>query len=263
MSNKVAVFGPSGMLGRQVVKALHEAGYTPQPVYRRMFDLLNKTSIDRVIEGCSSVINCAGMIPIKNTSTVDMIRINSEFPHVLAQCEVPTILVSTDCVFSGRSNNAYQVTSIKDPRDYYGMSKSLGEVLAPHIACVRTSFIGCEHGFMNWILSAGYIAKSLGSQQRIDGWKNAMWSGSTVVEVARSLVDMLPATDKPMPTGIVHLSTEQVINKFDLALRIVEMHDLNVEVVPTYQPTLNRALVPTVPLPPLDQALADYVCKSR
>lgn len=129
---KVAVFGPSGMLGRTIVKALSEAGYTPQPIYRRMFDLLNLNSVQSSIEGCEAIINCAGMIPIKNTSIVDMIHVNSIFPHILAACNLPTILISTDCVFSGRSHSKYTVRSLPDPRDYYGRSKALGEVLAPH-----------------------------------------------------------------------------------------------------------------------------------
>lgn len=255
--SKVAVFGPSGMLGRQVVKCLQEAGYTPQPIYRRMFDLLNKESVLVSVDGCSAAINCAGMIPVKETSVVDMIHVNSIFPHVLASCGIPTVLVSTDCVFSGRGARKYTVTSLPDPRDYYGRSKALGEVIAPHVCVVRSSFIGCDHGFMNWVFSNHTIAKAIGETQKIEGRKNALWTGSTVTAVARELVGLLG----DMPSGMVHLATEQVINKFDLALMIIELNELDLEVVPAYQPVLNRALEPTHLLPSIDTALAEYSCK--
>lgn len=253
---KVAVFGPSGMLGRQVIKAL---GPQAQPIYRRMFELLDRRSVLQALEGCDSVINCAGMIPIRSTSVVDMIHVNSIFPHILVSCGLPTVLVSTDCVFSGHSQRKYTIKSVPDPKDYYGRSKALGEVMAPNACIVRTSFIGCEHGFMNWVLNAGQIARSTGIRTKIDGWKNALWTGSTVQEIAQQLAEFALDPAKA-PLGIVHLATEQVINKYDLAVKLIEMRDLDLEVVPTYQPTLNRALEPTHILRPLDQALSEYKC---
>lgn len=256
---KVAVFGPSGMLGRQVVKQLQEHGYTAQPIYRRMFELLDRQSVLRAVDQSEAVINCAGVIPLKNEDIVSMIRANAEFPHVLVSCGLPTILVSTDCVFSGRATKRYTVHSLPDPRDYYGRSKALGEALGPNSCVVRTSFIGCEHGFMSWVMGAGTIASATGSKQQIQGYKNALWTGSTVVEVARALASML---DKELPNGIVHLSTEQVINKYDLAVKIVEMKQLDIEVLPCYQPVLNRALEPTHSLPSIDEALSNYKCSA-
>lgn len=253
---KVAVFGPSGMLGLQVVKQLKEHGHTPQPVYRRMVELVDRRSVGQALSGAEAVINCAGVIPLKSQDIVAMIHANSVFPHILVSCGLPTILVSTDCVFSGRTTKRYTVHSLPDPRDYYGRSKALGEALSPNSCVVRTSFIGCEHGFMSWIMGAGVIARATGERQQIDGWKNALWTGSTVVEVARSLVGLLG----DMPSGVIHLSTEQVINKHDLALKIVETKHLDLEVRPCYQPVLNRALEPTHRLPDIDEALNSYRC---
>lgn len=252
---KVSVFGPSGMLGRQVVKQLKEAGYEAVPVYRRMFELLDKSSIDRAVEGCDLNINCAGVIPVRNTDIVEMIRVNAEFPHLLVGTQVPTVLVSTDCVFSGRSNRPYMTSSQPDPKDYYGRSKVLGEVAGACI--VRTSFIGCEHGFMHWIMQAGQLQNTVPTQ--INGYKNALWTGSTVSEVAKSLVSLVGDTFKP---GVIHLATERVINKYDLAVKIVELKQLNLRIQPVYDPIINRALVPSEGhvLPDIDEALAKYVC---
>lgn len=253
---KVCVFGPSGMLGRQVVRALQDKGHTSVPVYRQLVQLTDRRSVERNLDGCDAVINCAGLIPVKSTNMVDMIHANSVFPHILVSCGLPTILVSTDCVFSGKSNRRYNVRDLPDPKDYYGRSKSLGEVVAPNSLVVRTSFIGCEHGFMSWILGAGTVAHATGVSQRVDGWKNALWTGSTVTEVARCLVDMLDSFEP----GVAHLSTEQTISKFDLAVKLVEFKQLDLTVVPSMNPIQNRALEPTHLLPDIDTALANYKC---
>lgn len=255
---RVAVFGPSGMLGRQVVKALIEKGHEPRPIYRRMFELLDKSSVAQMLGDAEAAINCAGVIPLKSQDIVEMIHVNSIFPHILVGCGLPTVLVSTDCVFSGKATKKYTVHSKKDPKDYYGMSKSLGEAVAPNSCIVRTSFIGCEHGFMRWVMSADVVAKAVGTTQQIQGYKNALWTGSTVVEVARGLVALLDGGG--IQAGVVHLSTEQVINKYDLAVKIIELKQLNLQVVPAYDPVLNRALEPTHKLAGIDDALAVYKC---
>lgn len=257
--SKIAVFGPSGMLGRHVVKQLGEQAV---PIYRRMADLLDRGSLARAMEGCDACINCAGVIPQRNQNILDMIYVNSQFPHVLASVGIKTILVSTDCVFSGRNQFKYKISHIPDPRDYYGRSKSLGEVIGlDNVSVVRTSFIGCDHGFMAFVLSAGLAARSLGSTQRIDGWKNALWNGSTVQEVATWLIKLATGQEATQP--LVHLGTETVINKYDLARKIIDIYGLDVEVVPVYQPTINRALEATYFLRPLDTCLAEYRCTGQ
>ena len=250
-SVKVAVFGPSGMLGRQVVKQL---GAAAVPIYRRTVDLVSRESVLRSVEGCDAAINCAGVIPQRGGNVLDMIYVNSMFPHVLASTGIPCVLVSTDCVFSGRNQYRYKNIHVPDPRDYYGASKRMGEVLAPNACVVRTSFIGCDHGFMNFVLSAGLIARSLGITQNIDGWKNALWSGSTVQEVAAWLPTLIGES------GIAHLATETLINKYDLARKIIDLYEIDVNVVPCYQPTINRGLEPTHTLRPLDVCLSEYKC---
>lgn len=262
---KVSVFGPSGMLGRQVIKQLKEQGHEARPIYRQMFQLLSKPSIQQVLSDSDVAINCAGVIPSKSTDIVDMIRVNAEFPHLLVSCDLPVLLVSTDCVFSGKSNRAYTVRSQPDPIDYYGRSKALGEALRPNSVVIRTSFIGCEHGFMHWVMAAGQVSVE-GTLTRIDGYKNALWTGSTVTEVSKSLVGLLGEggdnLSKALGQGIIHMATDQVVNKYDLAVKIVELKSLNVEVYPTYHPTINRALEPTPghKLPDIDTALTDYTC---
>lgn len=265
---RVAVFGPSGMLGKHVMRELASTGNTGVPIHRRMFELLNPTSIRHIIDEADveAIINCAGVIPVRSSNVVGMIQVNSIFPHILVNSTSgdpkPVILISTDCVFSGRNRYKYVTDSIPDPRDYYGRSKALGEVLAGNAMVIRTSFIGCEHGLMNMVLSAGRTAKELGMQVSIDGWKNALWTGSTVQAVATSLVDIL-VTDK-FKSGIAHLSSKNTATKFDVVSRLVEMNAFDVIVKPVTYPTFNRALMPSEDLVLQDvfEALEQYKCSS-
>lgn len=250
---RVAVFGPSGMLGKHVQRALKEHDHTVIPMYRQMTQdtrqinhLLNEQMAD-------VVINCAGLIPGKGTNAIDMIRDNAILPHLLAQTGRFVVHVSTDCVFSGRNRYRYKPEDIPDPRDYYGKSKAMGEVASPNVLNVRTSFIGCEHGFMNWIFN---VAHSTTEHKTINGYKGALWSGSTVQAVASALCDLLD-TDK---RGVIHLSTQQVITKYDLAVKLIELNGFDIEVEPVYHPIMNRALLPTVELQDIDSALAEYKC---
>ena len=252
---RVAVFGPGGMLGRRVVKELHAREHVPIPIYRTMFSPLELDDLKRTLEDCQAdaIVNCAGVIPVRDTSVVNMIYINSMFPHVLVQTGLPVILVSTDCVFSGRSRYRYASYNIPDPKDYYGVSKRMGEVAAANSTVVRTSFIGCEHGIMNEILRLG----KLDHPTIWRGWKNMLWTGSTVQAVAAGLIDLL--LDPKI--GIVHLATETVISKHDLSLLILERYNLrNVTVEECNEPYVNRALAPTHILKPIRDALWEYEC---
>ena len=260
---RIAVFGPSGMLGRYVMRSTQAAGHEAVPIHRRMFELLNPTSIKHVIEEskCEGVINCAGMIPLKssNSIAIDMMQVNGIFPHILVEqtSPLPILLVSTDCVFSGRNRYKYTTDNTQDPRDYYGKSKAYGEVLASNAMVVRTSFIGCEHGLMNMVLNAGQLAKTSDMQVNIDGWKCALWTGSTVQAVADALVDLL--TNK-FDAGIAHLAAEKTTTKFEVVTKLVELNGFNVLVRPVYHPVYNRGLVPTHVLQDVYTALDEYKC---
>lgn len=261
---RVAVFGHSGMLGRYVVKALQASDHVAIPIHRLMFELASVISVKHVLEDsqAEAIINCAGVIPARNSNVLDMIQVNGAFPHILteAAAPLPVILVSTDCVFSGRNRYRYTTDDIPDPRDYYGVTKRLGEVAAQNAIVVRTSFMGCEHGWMNTVLQAGALAKSSGRSVTMSGWKNALWTGSTVQAVGAALVnDVLTNTQNLH--GLVHLSTEKTTSKYDVAVKLVEIYDLNIEVKADYYPVVNRALKATVILKDMYEALEEYKCR--
>ena len=264
--SKIMVMGPRGMLGHEIVKVGHG---TIIPMGGDISDA-SWLSAALASHHIDVVINCAGVHNTygRGTSTPKrMISSNAIGPNVLAEvCELfgrRLIHVSTDCVFSGKLGlglryNTYQTP---DPIDMYGRSKLLGEVEADHVTNVRTSFIGLDHGLMAWFLSRkpdpSVGAAIEASRPEVPGWVNAMWSGSTVDEVARRLVTM---ADDP-PGGIVHLATDKSISKDHVLRHIRDQWPEyeQVRIVETHSPRINRALIPNVePLPHIESALARY-----
>ncbi|OCK82136.1 NAD(P)-binding protein [Lepidopterella palustris CBS 459.81] len=138
------ITGASGLLGRQVAKAFHIAGWkavgtgltrTHPPSIVKL-DILNKDDIERLLDEVKPdvVIHCAAnRSPDSCTSEPDAARaLNVTASSVLASSTssrgIFLLYISTDYVFSGRPGEApYKTTSIPDPPNVYGQTKLDGE----------------------------------------------------------------------------------------------------------------------------------------
>lgn len=215
---RILVYGYRSILGSCILEAIQRSHCTY---------VINQD----VIEDIDAIINCSN---IKSSNVLEMLRVNALFPIELAQrTEVPIIHISTDKVFSGNSVYKYTTRDNPDPRDLYSRSKLLGEVRSDNVTNVRTSFIARGHGM------------SLGVEK---GLKNVFWSGSTVESVARAIVRL---ARNPMP-GIVHLATARSTSRYLTAKM------LGFDPAPVYYPVGNFALVPSIVLPPLEEALKEW-----
>lgn len=254
---RIALFGPAGALGRRI-SAIATNSTDIVPVFRSMYNLMSVESIEQCLANIEpdAIINCTGVFPIKGSSAVDMVLVNALFPHFLAKAAKQTrvVLVSTDRVFSGRMHNRHTVSSHTTAEDMFGKSRAVGEVLAPNVAVVRTSYIDCSHGFMRWLIAANDRGAG-----EVEGWKNSLWSGSTIDAVASAITELATSSDR---VGIQHLSTQKTINKYDLACKIVDCLGLDLKVVPALLPMMNYSLQPTIELPPIDEVLSGYECKT-
>lgn len=192
------------------------------------------------------VINAAGVIPLSNRPIIDTVRANALGPHVLsAAClahGVPFIHVSTDCVFSGRLERGrrYSDRDETDALDLYGRTKAIGE--PPNAVVLRTSFVGPQHGLWRWLREQPPGAT-------VDGWKNAMWSGSTVDAVARAIVTVMRMH---VPSGTYHLSTDDPLAKFDAVVLLSALLGLDLNVRAVGEPAINRTLRPSRDMPRLE-----------
>jgi len=185
------------------------------------------------------IVNCIGMIKQKpgSENALETIALNTTLPHRLVEIansiHARIIQISTDCVFSGKAGN-YTEADLPDPPDFYGRSKLLGEIGAPHLT-LRTSLIGWQiHGnesLLNWFW-----------QQRgkaIAGYKNAIFSGLTCEAFALILFDVI--REFPRLDGVWHVASKP-ISKFELLKRLNERLGRPVEITADSNLRLDRSL---------------------
>ena len=257
---RVLILGGSGMLGHAVFRHLSQDpklevyATIRNPLAKKDFsaaqhkhiligvDVENTRSLSATIKRIKPavVINCIGIVKQLEDShdALKSIPINALLPHQLANiCQMTgarLILISTDCVFSGRKGN-YTELDFADCEDLYGRSKLLGEIAnSPHVLTIRTSIIGHEiaskNGLLEWFLS---------QKGEVSGFKNAIFSGLTTTELARILKDII-LHEKNL-FGLFHVSTKP-ISKYDLLQLIAKIYQKNIKIKPRSEPKINRSL---------------------
>lgn len=255
---RILILGGDGMLGHRLLMDLartHDVRVTlrqERNAYREfgLFTESNSyTGIDvRVTDRLVSVfadfhpeavINAVGVVKQRRDGLdpIPNLEINALLPHRLAAlCTAigaHLIHISTDCVFSGRTGG-YTENDEPDPIDVYGHSKLLGEVIAPGCITLRTSIIGPElwrkTSLLEWFLA---------QKGRATGYKNAIFSGMTTIEMSRIMERLI--TSFPKSAGIYHVSSEP-ISKFDLLTLIRDKFGLAIELAADEKFRCNRSL---------------------
>ncbi len=240
---KILIIGASGMLGHKLVQVLGqklEVWATIRGNFKEIeqFGIINRerllehvsieefSTVEAAVKSIKPavIINATGIIKqIPSASDViKTLNVNSIFPNQLANLAAEErarlILISTDCVFSGRKG-LYKETDITDASDLYGRSKQLGEVSEGDCLTLRTSIIGRElktaHGLLEWFLNA--------PEKSVKGYKNAVFSGFPTVVLAEIIAAVIEK--HPHLKGLYHVSSEP-INKFDLLHIIREFYKL-------------------------------------
>ena len=257
---KVCVLGAGGLLGHMLIRVLGEtidvcgttresrsissplAKFLPQDKWIDNIDASKFDSLNKVFgtSNFDTVINCIGLIKQRNAQTTEheMMLINAEFPHRLAQVVnqqgARVIHISTDCVFSGDKGN-YVETDTPDPVDVYGKSKLLGELNDVKNLTLRTSHIGREltirKSFIEWLLSQ--------KKGHVEGYSHAIYSGLTSQELARLISELLNA--KKGITGMFHVSSKP-ISKLDIINKLNELLNLEINVTSDSKVQINRSL---------------------
>ena len=187
------------------------------------------------------IINCIGQtnkIPGQTFNNIEKyINLNSLFPFRLKEIcvEIGSRLIhfSSDCVFSGKKG-FYSEKDNPDPTDIYGKSKLLGELDNENIITIRKSVIGHEldskKGLLEWFLN---------QEGSVEGYKEAIFSGLTVLELAR-IIDMYMLPNKDIK-GIIHLSAEP-ISKYDLLEIIAKQYNKLIKIKPNKEIKIDRSL---------------------
>jgi dTDP-4-dehydrorhamnose reductase len=258
---KILVLGAGGMLGSTLFRLLPLYGFDVYGTLRQSkktqtildsftnsnnliynIDVINGGQLSQIISSLKPnvVINCIGVIKQLDNSNdpLYVLPINSLLPHRLAELteiiSARLIHISTDCVFSGEKGN-YLETDKPDADDLYGKSKELGEVKSKkNVITLRTSLIGHELqsnlSLVDWFLS---------QNTKVFGYKNAIFSGLTTVEMANVIHKfIIPNSDL---FGLFHLAVNP-ISKYDLLMLIRKYYNFEIEIIPSMDIAINRSL---------------------
>ena len=185
------------------------------------------------------VINSIGVIKqiISNIPSYESLYINSYFPHRLAKLSqilnFRLLHFSTDCIFDG-VKGSYKESDQASPKDYYGLTKLLGEINTNESITLRTSIIGHEVSsslsLIDWFLS---------SKDAVRGYKKAIYSGIPTFEIAK-ILDKYVIPNKSLG-GIYHLSSSP-ISKYDLLNLVAKIYKHNIPIIPDTNFIIDRSL---------------------
>ena len=258
---KLLILGSNGLLGNTITKYfLDRPDFSTFSILRNKSKLIyfkekyhkNFLLIDNILDYDQTeknikslspdiIINCLGMTNknhiINANNYEEFITVNSLFPYRLQRTctELGARLIhfSTDCIFSGKKG-FYNENDIPDPPDIYGRSKLLGELDFENTITIRKSVIGHElitkKGLLEWFLS---------QNNSVQGYKNAIFSGITVLELAK-LIDkyLIPRDDLK---GILNIAGE-LISKFDLLKIIANVYEKKIDIIPNELIKIDRSL---------------------
>lgn len=250
---KILILGSNGMAGHVISKYLAKCGHSIFTVARSNADFLldiedtssTTTFFKEHANDYDFIINCIGLL-VKDS--IDFpnkaIIINSWLPHAIENAiknsKTKLIHLSTDCVFDGVKGN-YTEDDLHTEKNFYGKSKSLGEVNNQKDITFRLSIIGPElkengSGLFNWLVTNKAVD--------IPGWENAWWNGITTLQLAKCIEQYI---QNPNISGIYNLVNNDVkINKYELLCKINNIFSLNKNVIKTTGPkTINKILIDT------------------
>lgn len=239
---KILIFGSNGMLGYAVTEYFRKNDYLVKTINRNEFDIAkdNHGKLSTLLDDTDIVINCAGVIKprIKVMPVIDVLRVNSIFPHNLAKTArqkfVKCIHITTDCVYNGKKGN-YDETDLFDADDLYGISKSVGD--AAECMVLRTSILGEENGQSRSLLEWTRSQKG----KEVNGFLNHNWNGVTTTYLAE-LIDTIIKNNLYMD-GLYHIHSPNSVNKFELLSVINDIYNLKMDIKPAFaEESVNRTL---------------------
>ncbi len=235
---RILILGGDGMLGHQLLKSWqgrHTVAVTlRQPLshyanhslfnQENCFADVDILAFGKLIQAVknfrpNAVINAVGIIKQRSdaANAVQSIEINALLPHKMAalcsEFGARFVQISTDCIFSG-TKGMYTEDDLPDANDLYGRSKLLGEVFTNDTITLRSSIVGLElsrkKSLVEWFLA---------QKGMMHGFKRAIYSGVTTLEMARIIEHLL--LQHPHLSGIWHVAS-QPINKYELLCGLLE-----------------------------------------
>ena len=236
---KVLVTGVKGQLGYDVVKVLNARKIECRGVDIGDFDITDPGAVSKYILGYrpDAVIHCSAYTAVDRAEeNAELCRkVNAEGPrNIAAACKeigAKMLYPSTDYVFPGAGDTAYEVDDTKGPQSVYGSTKLGGEEavkgLLERYFIVRISWVFGKNG-NNFVKTMLRLGKEHGEVRVVD---DQIGSPTYTADLAPLLCDMI-ATEK---YGTYHATNEGNCSRADFAADIFRQagYPTKVKFIPT------------------------------
>jgi dTDP-4-dehydrorhamnose reductase len=233
---RILITGAAGMLGQDVVDAVHAAEFEAIALTRPELDITDGDAVERAITDVapSVVINCAAWTDVDGAEAApsEAAAVNADGAGNLTRAAAAngawTIHVSSDYVFDGTKPEPYVESDQTAPRSEYGRSKLAGEQAVAQEApewhtIVRSSWLfgAGGHCFPDTILR---FAQERDVVRVVD---DQVGCPTFTGHLARALVEL---TFGRPPLGLVHIAGGGSCSWYEFAAEIVRAAGLDAEV---------------------------------
>jgi dTDP-4-dehydrorhamnose reductase len=233
---RVLVTGVQGQLGYDVMTELKLRGHEPIGVDIAEMDITNEEQVRTVIisSQVSGVIHCAAY------TAVDAAQDNVQIAHkvnadgtryiakVCGEYDIKLIYISTDYVFNGQGNQAWDTEDKPEPLSVYGASKYEGECAVQEFTSkyfiVRIAWVFGVNG-KNFVKTMLTLGKKNGNVNVVN---DQTGSPTFTLDLSVLLVDMMESNQY----GIYHATNEGECTWYEFAKEIFLQAQLDVIVTP-------------------------------
>jgi len=230
------ITGGTGQLGIAVSQELGERGLNFHALGSQDLNVTQGPIVRDFIANLSPtvIVNCAAWTDVDGAEGNEMLasRVNSDGAENIAlaakHCGAKLIHISTDYVFSGESQNPWQVTDEINPQSAYGRTKAAGERRAlttypENSSVVRTAWLYSPWG-KNFAKTMTRLAIKGDGEVRVVN--DQVGQPTSVTDLAKQLVEL---GQSDAPTGIYHGTNAGQATWFEFAQEIFGLVGVEVD----------------------------------
>jgi len=233
---RVLVTGFNGQLGFDIIKRLERLGIECRGVDIQDFDLTRETDVMEYIRSYQPdiVVHCAAFTAVdraedeKELCYAVNVTGTENIARACREVEARLMYFSTDYVFNGEGEQAFEIDDQHGARSYYGLTKAMGETKVAEFVerhfIVRISWVFGINGsnFVKTMLRLGR------EKSEVSVVADQIGSPTYTRDLAVLVCDMLQ-TDK---YGLYHATNEGYCSWFEFAVAIFEQAGLDCVVRP-------------------------------
>ncbi|XOQ42844.1 MAG: dTDP-4-dehydrorhamnose reductase [Clostridium sp.] len=259
---KILVTGVNGQLGYDVMKVLKARKIECMGVDINDFDITDEKAAFEYIVGYhpDAVIHCSAYTAVDKAEENEKLcgAVNADGPRNIAKAckeiDAKMVYISTDYVFPGTGQDAYEVDDPKGPLNVYGRTKLEGEEAVRELVnehfIVRISWVFGKNG-NNFVKTMLRLGKE---HNEINVVSDQIGSPTYTADLAPLLCDMV-VTEK---YGTYHATNEGYCSWAEFAQEIFKQagYETRVNLIPTsaYPTTAKRPLNSRLSKKSLDDA---------